>query len=148
MLTWLSSAIVLSLGVFLVGQKLYIKVPPQSSAIVDAMKTTTIACREKGFQSAKPSSLNGSGKGTKYRITREVRYTDAYVEDVRRGVKSCKVRNFYPYLLMRMIYNDFLDIFVSSVLFRVLDSDLEQSHLPSWADGAKRNTERSSAKFE
>jgi POT family proton-dependent oligopeptide transporter len=77
--------------VFLSGHKKYVKVPPQSSAIVDAVKTTTIAVREKGFQNAKPSALAESNKGDRYKLSREERYTDTYVEDVRRGVKSCKV---------------------------------------------------------
>lgn len=87
----LDSAIIISLGVFLLGHKRYVKVPPQSSAIVDAVKTVAIACREKGFQNAKPSVLSNVVGNGKYKIAREARYTDAYVEDVRRGVKSCKV---------------------------------------------------------
>ena len=86
-----SSAIIISLGIFLAGQKRYVKVPPQSSAIVDAIKTTTIAFRERGFQNAKPSHLLENGKDTKYDFTQQVRYTDTYVEDVRKGIKSCKV---------------------------------------------------------
>jgi POT family proton-dependent oligopeptide transporter len=82
---------VISVAVFLTGSKKYVKVPPQSSAIVDAIKTTTIAVREKGFANAKPSALEGAGKDDKYTFSRETRYTDTYVEDVRRGVKSCKV---------------------------------------------------------
>jgi POT family proton-dependent oligopeptide transporter len=83
----------ISMAVFLSGHKRYIKVPPQSSAIVDAIKTATIACRERGFQNAKPSALVEARKDDKYSFSREARYTDAYVEDVRRGVKSCKVSN-------------------------------------------------------
>jgi POT family proton-dependent oligopeptide transporter len=78
-------------AIFLSGHKRYVKVPPQSSAILDAIKTTTIACREKGFQNAKPSALAEARKDDKYSFSRETRYTDAYVEDVQRGVKSCKV---------------------------------------------------------
>jgi POT family proton-dependent oligopeptide transporter len=79
--------------VFLSGHKKYVKVPPQSSAIVDAIKTTTIACRERGFMKAKPSVLDEAGKSDKYAFSRQSRYTDAYVEDVQRGVKSCKVHH-------------------------------------------------------
>lgn len=85
------SAIIISLGVFLSGHKRYVKVPPQSSAIVDAIKTVTIACREKSFQNAKPSVLAQGHNDGRYKFAREARYTDTYVEDVRRGVKSCKV---------------------------------------------------------
>jgi POT family proton-dependent oligopeptide transporter len=80
------------LAVFLSGHKKYVKVPPQNSAIVDAIKTTTIACRERGFAKAKPSMLAEAGKSDKYTFPRQSRYTNAYVEDVQRGVKSCKVR--------------------------------------------------------
>jgi POT family proton-dependent oligopeptide transporter len=80
------------LAVFLSGHKKYVKVPPQNSAIVDAIKTTTIACRERGFAKAKPSMLAEAGKSDKYTFSRQSRYTNAYVEDVQRGVKSCKVR--------------------------------------------------------
>ncbi|EAT83815.2 hypothetical protein SNOG_08647 [Parastagonospora nodorum SN15] len=90
-------AIIISLAVFLTGSKKYIKVPPQSSAIVDAIKTTTIAVREKGFQNAKPSALAESRRDDKYKFSRETRYTDTYVEDVRRGVKSCKIFLFFPF---------------------------------------------------
>ena len=83
----------ISLAVFHSGHKLYVKVPPQSSAIVDAIKTTTIACREKGFEKAKPTALIEHGKHDKYKFARRETYTDEYVEDVRRGVKSCKVCN-------------------------------------------------------
>jgi POT family proton-dependent oligopeptide transporter len=89
----LESAIIISLAVFLSGHKKYVKVPPQSSAIVDAIKTTTIACRERGFMKAKPSALVEAGRSDKYAFSRQSRYTDAYVEDVQRGVKSCKVHH-------------------------------------------------------
>lgn len=79
------------------GQKQYVKVPPQSSAIIDAIKVTTIACREKGFDKAKPTVLETSGKSTKYAFSQQERYTDSYVEDVQRGVKSCKIFLFFPF---------------------------------------------------
>jgi POT family proton-dependent oligopeptide transporter len=87
----LASAIVISLCVFLLGHKRYVKVPPQNSAIVDAVKTVAIACRENGFQNAKPYVLSNVVGNRKYKIARDARYTDTYVEDVQRGVKSCKV---------------------------------------------------------
>ncbi|OSS44135.1 hypothetical protein B5807_11177 [Epicoccum nigrum] len=90
-------AIIISLGIFLAGQKRYVKVLPQSSAIVDAIKTTTIACRERGFQNAKPSHLSEIGKYSKYSFAQQARYTDTYVEDVRRGIKSCKMFLFFPF---------------------------------------------------
>ncbi|KAF2021447.1 POT family protein [Aaosphaeria arxii CBS 175.79] len=90
-------AIIISLCIFLIGQKRYVKVPPQSSAIVDAIKVATIACREKGFENAKASSLAQSGKDRKYKLAQEERYTDQYVDDVRRGVRSCKIFLFLPF---------------------------------------------------
>ncbi|KAK7191062.1 peptide transporter PTR2-A (POT family protein) [Paraphaeosphaeria sporulosa] len=90
-------AIIISLCVFLVGHKSYVKVPPQTSAIVDAVKTVAIACREKSFQNAKPSMLCEHHGDIKYKIAREERYTDAYVEGVRKGVKSCKMFLFFPF---------------------------------------------------
>lgn len=60
---------------------------------MDAVRTVTIACREKGFQNARPSVLAETGHERKYQFAAQPRYTDAYVEDVRRGVKSCKVSN-------------------------------------------------------
>ncbi|KAJ4362282.1 hypothetical protein N0V83_010375 [Neocucurbitaria cava] len=90
-------AIIVSLGVFLSGHKRYVKVPPQSSAIVDAIKTTTIACREKSFNNARPSALAEAGKADRYKFSRDARYTDAYVDDVKRGVKSCKIFLFFPF---------------------------------------------------
>ncbi|OAL45536.1 POT family protein [Pyrenochaeta sp. DS3sAY3a] len=90
-------AIVISLVIFLSGQKRYVKVPPQSSAIIDAIKVTTIACREKSFQNAKPSTLAEAGKSSKYKFPQATRYTDTYVEDVKRGVKSCKIFLFFPF---------------------------------------------------
>jgi POT family proton-dependent oligopeptide transporter len=42
---------------------------------------------------AKPSVLDEAGKSDKYAFSRQSRYTDAYVEDVQRGVKSCKVHH-------------------------------------------------------
>lgn len=80
------------MAVFLAGNKKYVKVPPQSSAIVDAIKVSTIACREGGFEKAKPLMLAESGKSHKYKFAQQERYTSSYVEDVQRGIRSCKVR--------------------------------------------------------
>ncbi|PVI05979.1 POT family protein [Periconia macrospinosa] len=90
-------AIVISLGVFLGGQRRYVKVPPQNSAILDAIKVTIIACRERGFQNAKPFVLAEAGKGNKYKFAQEERYTSSYVEDVQRGMRSCKIFVFLPF---------------------------------------------------
>ncbi|KAL5116475.1 hypothetical protein ACEQ8H_005596 [Pleosporales sp. CAS-2024a] len=90
-------AIIISVAVFLTGHKKYVKIPPQSSAIMDAIKTTAIAVRENGFHNAKPSSLAEAHKENKYSLSKEARYTDNYVDDVRRGIKSCKIFLFFPF---------------------------------------------------
>lgn len=71
-------------------------VPPEGSAIVDALRVTNIAIKEKGFENATPSALRESGNDSKYAIAREAKYTDAYVRDVMRGLKSCKVSKSEP----------------------------------------------------
>lgn len=78
---------------FLLGRRKYVKVPPLGSAILDACRTTSIAIKEKGFDNARPSVLRERGFADKYPIACQERYTDAYVEDVQRGLKSCKVRH-------------------------------------------------------
>lgn len=61
------------------------------SAILDACRTTSIAIKEKGFENARPFVLRQNGRSEKYPIASQERYTDAYVGDVQRGLKSCKV---------------------------------------------------------
>ncbi|KAJ0270205.1 hypothetical protein COL940_011865, partial [Colletotrichum noveboracense] len=83
-------AILISSAVFISGQKKYVKVPPEGSAIVDAFRVTSIAIKEKGFENATPSALRESGHESKYVIAREAKYTDEYVMDVMRGLNSRK----------------------------------------------------------
>ncbi|KAF2441395.1 PTR2-domain-containing protein [Karstenula rhodostoma CBS 690.94] len=101
---------VISFCVFLLGHKRYVKVPPQSSAIVDAVKTVTIACREKGFQNAKPSTLSGNHNDGKYKIAQEARYTDACFEGILKGVKSCKMFLFFLFyfIFWTQIWNNLI----------------------------------------
>ncbi|OHW98012.1 POT family protein [Colletotrichum incanum] len=89
-------AIIMSAGVFFSGQKKYVKVPPEGSAIIDALRVTRIAIKEKGFENATPSALRENGHDTHYIIASEARYTDEYVMDVMRGLKSCKMFLFFP----------------------------------------------------
>lgn len=86
-----ASAILISAAVFLSGQKKYVKVPPEGSAIVDALRVARIAMREKGFENATPSALREAGRDGNYAVVGEAWYTDGYVVDVMRGLKSCKV---------------------------------------------------------
>ncbi|KAE9567135.1 hypothetical protein CGMCC3_g16730 [Colletotrichum fructicola] len=89
-------AILISAAVFISGQKKYVKVPPEGSAIVDAFRVTSIAIKEKGFENATPSALRESGHESNYAIAREAKYTDEYVMDVMRGLNSCKMFLFFP----------------------------------------------------
>ncbi|KAK2049495.1 POT family protein [Colletotrichum somersetense] len=89
-------AIIISAGVFISGRKKYVRVPPEGSAIIDALRVTRIAIKEKGFENATPSALRQSGRDANYAIVNEARYTDRYVMDVMRGLKSCKMFLFFP----------------------------------------------------
>ncbi|RGP68723.1 putative ptr2-di-and tripeptide permease [Fusarium sporotrichioides] len=90
-------AIIISAGVFISGRNKYVRVPPVGSAILDACRTTSIAIKEKGFQNARPSVLRDRGHSDKYPLATQERYTDAYVGDVQRGLKSCKMFLFFPF---------------------------------------------------
>lgn len=90
-LTFSNSAILISAAVFISGRNKYIRVPPVGSAILDACRTTSIAIKEKGFHNARPSVLRATGHNEKYPLASQERYTDEYVGDVQRGLKSCKV---------------------------------------------------------
>ncbi|KAF4339335.1 peptide transporter ptr2 [Fusarium beomiforme] len=90
-------AILISAAVFISGRNKYIRVPPVGSAILDACRTTSIAIKEKGFNNARPSVLRARGHNDKYPLTSQERYTDEYVGDVQRGLKSCKMFLFFPF---------------------------------------------------
>ncbi|GJD01136.1 POT family protein [Colletotrichum higginsianum] len=105
-------AILISAAVFLSGQKKYVKVPPEGSAIVDALRVARIAMREKGFENATPSALREAGRDGNYAVVGEAWYTDGYVVDVMRGLKSCK--NLDPIALC--IFIPFLDMVVYPLL--------------------------------
>ncbi|GJN71027.1 hypothetical protein PLIIFM63780_002382 [Purpureocillium lilacinum] len=89
--------ILISASVFVWGRKKYVRVPPMGSAILDACRTVSIAIKEKGFYNARPSVLLERGHADKYPLARQERYTDAYVGDVQRGLKSCKMFLFFPF---------------------------------------------------
>ncbi|KAI1012967.1 hypothetical protein LB503_001364 [Fusarium chuoi] len=90
-------AILISAAVFISGRNKYIRVPPVGSAILDACRTTSIAIKEKGFHNARPSVLRATGHNEKYPLASQERYTDEYVGDVQRGLKSCKMFLFFPF---------------------------------------------------
>lgn len=64
---------------------------PSGSPVLDAFKTVTIAMREGSLDKAKPSSLQERGHNQKYRLARESRYTDLYVDQIKSGFGACKV---------------------------------------------------------
>lgn len=140
-----SSAIILSAIVFLSGQKRYVKVPPQGSAIIDACKVLNIVRQEKHFEDAKPSALEASGRLSKYPFASSPRYTDQYVTDVRRGFRSCRVSRS-SILSHWFILTHIIDVHILSILFCLLGSDLEQSYLTGRRNGVTRNAKRSPAK--
>lgn len=78
--------------IFFLGRNKYVKVPPMGSAILDACRTTSMAIKERGFDNARPSVLRERGRSERYPITTQERFTDEYVGDVQRGLRSCKVR--------------------------------------------------------
>ncbi|VUC29628.1 unnamed protein product [Clonostachys rosea] len=90
-------AIVLSLVVFLLGRNKYIKVEPVGSAILDAIHTTKIAIKERGFENARPSVLRENGREEQYALASQERFTDDYVDDVKKGLESCKMFLFFPF---------------------------------------------------
>ncbi|KAK7949539.1 hypothetical protein PG988_016178 [Apiospora saccharicola] len=59
--------------------------PPQGSPLLDAGRVTAAAWRAKGFENAKPALLRDRG------------YSNQYVSDVRRGLRSCKMFLFLPF---------------------------------------------------
>ncbi|KAJ5674922.1 uncharacterized protein N7477_004856 [Penicillium maclennaniae] len=91
------SAKFLSAIIFLSDQKRYVKVPPQGSAIIDACKVLNIVREEHSFENAKPSDLEAADCLSKYPFASSPRYTDQYVSDVRRGLRSCGIFLFLPF---------------------------------------------------
>lgn len=64
---------------------------------------TATAWREKGFENAKPSSLQARGKLASYPFANEARCTDEYVSEVQRGLRSCKMFLFLPFYFVAWI---------------------------------------------
>lgn len=88
---------------------------------------------------ARPSVLRAQGHSDKYPIASQSRYTDEYVGDVQRGLKSCKVCESFTVFCYRYTYT-IIDVPFLPILFHLLESDVEQSHLPSWNYGTPRDT--------
>lgn len=79
---------------------------------------------------ARPSVLRDQGRSDRYPIASQSRYTDEYVGDVQRGLKSCKVCECFTMLHNIYTYTR-LDVPLLPILLHLLESDVEQSHLPS-----------------
>jgi hypothetical protein len=84
-------AFLITTAVFLSGHRKYVKMPPTGSAILDAMRVTGMAIREKGFDKVAPAQLALAGKLDKYSFTSKPQYNEEYVGEVKRGVQACKV---------------------------------------------------------
>lgn len=84
-------AILITTAVFFAGHRLYIKRPPNGSAIIDAAHVCGMAIREKGFDRITPTELTAAGKMDKYAFSSTPQYSATYVDEVRRGVRACKV---------------------------------------------------------
>ena len=107
------------------------------SAILDACRTTGIAMKEHGFDNARPSVLRQRGRNDRYPLASQQRFTDEYVGDVQRGLKSCKVS---VQLTLTESTDRVIDVLVLSFLFHLLESNVEQPHFSSRTDGTSRDT--------
>lgn len=128
-----TSVFMLVLTVFVAASKKINKLPPQGSPLVDASKTIKIALKEKSFHKAKPSMLRENQRLDMYAFAQSAVYTDSYVEQVKSGLLACKVRHptkaNQPSLLT-LTQNAVFPSF--SVLYNLLDSDLQQLDFTSW----------------
>ena len=61
------------------------------------MRVCGIAIREKGFDNATPMSLTEAGHLDKYKFASTPRFTDVYVQEVKSGVRACKMFVFFPF---------------------------------------------------
>ncbi|KAB8067272.1 POT family-domain-containing protein [Aspergillus leporis] len=77
--------------------KMYIKTEHRGSPIVETAKTVYVAIAEKGFDNAKPSALRERGRIEKYSVALETAYTDQSVEEVKGGIRACKLFLLFPF---------------------------------------------------
>jgi hypothetical protein len=82
---------------------MYIKTEPRGSPIVETAKTVYVAIAEKGFDNAKPSALRERGRIEKYSVALETAYTDQSVEEVKGGIRACKVTNSAVMIIFRRL---------------------------------------------
>ncbi len=87
------------------GRKRYVIKPPMGSVIPDCFRIIFIGVKNKGnFDAAKPTVREISGEPP-------VKWTDLYVEEVKRALKACKVFVFYP--VYWIVYGQMINNFVS-----------------------------------
>ncbi|KAL4795286.1 POT family-domain-containing protein [Aspergillus venezuelensis] len=100
--------IVIVAVLFISSNKLFRKTQPQGSPIVDAARTVHIAILERGFEKAKPSSLQEREKLGSYTFASRPDYTDYSVEKVKTGVTACKLFLLFPlyFICWTQIWNN------------------------------------------
>jgi POT family proton-dependent oligopeptide transporter len=82
--------VVISIIIFF-NQKI-VKIPAASeSPLKNAWATLMISLKQGGLEKAKPSYLVEHNRLEKYKFARTEKYTDLYVEEVKKGLKACKV---------------------------------------------------------
>ncbi|PVI02470.1 peptide transporter PTR2-A [Periconia macrospinosa] len=106
------AAYLLCLCMFLVGtltlvlgKKLYVVRPPQGSVITDCFRCIWMMMKNRNMEAAKPSYQAAMGN------TVALRWSDHFVEEVKRALVAMKVFAFYP--IYWVIYGNFSNNFVS-----------------------------------
>ncbi|KAF9893975.1 hypothetical protein FE257_008946 [Aspergillus nanangensis] len=89
--------IVIVAALFLGSNRLFLKIKPQGSPLVDAARTVRIALAEKSFENAKPSQLEQHGTLERYPFANRPEYTDYSVEKIRTGITACKLFLLFPF---------------------------------------------------
>lgn len=106
------SAYLLCLCMFLVGitvlvlgKKKYVDRPPTGSVVANAFRAIGIMMRHRTLDAAKPSWLAEHG------ISKEVKWNDLFIEELKRALVGCKVFLIYP--IYWVCYNQFSNNFVT-----------------------------------
>jgi POT family proton-dependent oligopeptide transporter len=96
-----------NIGVFIliIRRNSYIVRPPQGSVITDAFKAIGIMIVNRNYDAAKPSWREVNGKH------KPVPWNDHFVDEIKRGLRACKVFVFYP--VFWVCYGQFSTNFVT-----------------------------------
>ena len=96
-----------NVGVFIliIRRNSYIVRPPQGSVITDAFKAIGIMVVNRNYEAAKPSWREANGKN------KPVPWNDHFVDEIKRGLRACKVFVFYP--IFWVCYGQFSTNFVT-----------------------------------